>query len=86
MRLPFAMATSILLLGLAGFQGAHAWGVLGHATVAYIAQNYVTAATESWSVFAANLLILITMLSSTNIQSIGLKEFWETPLARIWLA
>ncbi|KAE9378531.1 hypothetical protein N431DRAFT_400243 [Stipitochalara longipes BDJ] len=43
------MATSTLLLGLASLQGAHAWGVLGHATIAYVAQNYLTAATESWA-------------------------------------
>ncbi|KAJ7893736.1 putative nuclease PA3, partial [Mycena olivaceomarginata] len=30
-------------------QGVHAWGVLGHATVAYIAQNYLTADTASWA-------------------------------------
>jgi hypothetical protein len=42
------MSMSTLFLGLATVQGANAWGVLGHATVAYIAQNYVTAETESW--------------------------------------
>ena len=30
------------------FQGAQAWGVLGHATVAYIAQNYLTNETAAW--------------------------------------
>lgn len=30
------------------FQGAQAWGVLGHATVAYIAQHYLSADTASW--------------------------------------
>ncbi|GAB7347874.1 hypothetical protein MBLNU459_g5401t1 [Dothideomycetes sp. NU459] len=27
----------------------HAWGTLGHETVAYIAQNFVTSATKSWA-------------------------------------
>jgi hypothetical protein len=30
--------------------GANAWGVLGHATVAYIAQHYVSSDTASWYV------------------------------------
>ncbi|KAJ7726275.1 S1/P1 nuclease-domain-containing protein [Mycena maculata] len=41
--------TSYLLIGLATLQGVRAWGVLGHATVAYIAQNYVTSETASWA-------------------------------------
>ena len=41
--------TSYALLGLAAAQGAHAWGVVGHATVAYVAQNYVTSETASWA-------------------------------------
>ncbi|KAJ6562481.1 putative nuclease PA3 [Mycena capillaripes] len=40
---------SYLLIGLATLQGVHAWGVLGHATVAYVAQNYVTPQTASWA-------------------------------------
>jgi hypothetical protein len=40
---------SYVLLGLATLQGVHAWGVLGHATVAYVAQNYVTAETAAWA-------------------------------------
>jgi len=40
---------SYVLLGLATIQGARAWGVLGHATVAYIAQNYVSDATATWA-------------------------------------
>ena len=79
------MAISILLLGLASLQGAHAWGVLGHATVAYVAQNYVTAATESWLVYAASVLIWLAMHSCTDMNCKGLKKFWETPLARTWL-
>ncbi|KAH8657988.1 putative nuclease PA3 [Xylariales sp. PMI_506] len=42
-------ATKSLLLALATVQGARAWGVLGHATVAYIAQNYLETATASWA-------------------------------------
>lgn len=40
---------SYVLFGLVTLQGVHAWGVLGHATVAYIAQNYLTADTASWA-------------------------------------
>ncbi|KAJ7465154.1 putative nuclease PA3 [Mycena latifolia] len=41
--------TSYVLLGLATLQGVRAWGALGHATVAYVAQNYVSAETASWA-------------------------------------
>ncbi|KAJ7506518.1 S1/P1 nuclease-domain-containing protein [Mycena galericulata] len=41
--------SSYLLIGLAALQGVRAWGVLGHATVAYIAQNYLTDETASWA-------------------------------------
>ncbi|KAJ7292214.1 putative nuclease PA3 [Mycena rebaudengoi] len=41
--------SSYVLLCLATLHGVHAWGVLGHATVAYIAQNYVTPETASWA-------------------------------------
>ncbi|KAJ6586310.1 putative nuclease PA3 [Mycena vulgaris] len=41
--------TSYLLLALATLHGVHAWGVLGHATVAYIAQNYMTDEAASWA-------------------------------------
>lgn len=41
--------TSYALLGLATAQSAHAWGVLGHATVAYIAQNYIDSDVASWA-------------------------------------
>ena len=80
------MAIPILLLGLASLQGAHAWGVLGHATVAYIAQNYVTAATESWLVYLAFVLTLMEWLAGTDLHYKGLKDFWETLPARTWLA
>jgi hypothetical protein len=40
--------SKIALATLATLQGAHAWGVLGHATVAYVAQHYLNAATASW--------------------------------------
>jgi hypothetical protein len=36
------------LLGLVATEGAYAWGTLGHATVAYIAQHYLTSETASW--------------------------------------
>ncbi|KAJ6164646.1 hypothetical protein N7470_003318 [Penicillium chermesinum] len=38
----------VALVGLGSVSGVKAWGVLGHATVAYIAQNYVTSDTASW--------------------------------------
>lgn len=38
-----------LLLGLATLKGVQAWGTLGHATVAYIAQNYLDDTTASWA-------------------------------------
>ncbi|KAM3484735.1 hypothetical protein MY8738_001854 [Beauveria namnaoensis] len=37
------------LIAATAFQGAQAWGVLGHATVAYIAQNYLTNETAKWA-------------------------------------
>ncbi|KAJ6559291.1 S1/P1 nuclease-domain-containing protein [Mycena sp. CBHHK59/15] len=43
------MTSSYLVLGLATLHGVSAWGVLGHATVAYIAQNYLTAPAASWA-------------------------------------
>lgn len=39
---------SYLLLTVATLQGVRAWGSLGHATVAYIAQNYVTDEVATW--------------------------------------
>ncbi|ERS97607.1 nuclease S1 [Sporothrix schenckii 1099-18] len=38
-----------VLAGLASLQGAHAWGSLGHATVAYVAQNFVTSEVKTWA-------------------------------------
>ncbi|KAM3445009.1 hypothetical protein NHJ13734_000878 [Beauveria thailandica] len=37
------------VIAATAFQGAQAWGVLGHATVAYIAQNYLTNDTTVWA-------------------------------------
>ncbi|KAK5996082.1 Nuclease PA3 [Cladobotryum mycophilum] len=42
-------ASKIALVTLGALQGVHAWGALGHATVAYIAQHYLTADTASWA-------------------------------------
>ena len=39
---------NIALVAFGAVKGANAWGALGHATVAYIAQNYVTSETASW--------------------------------------
>jgi hypothetical protein len=41
--------TRNLLLTLGALEGVRAWGVLGHATVAYVAQNFVTASTKTWA-------------------------------------
>lgn len=43
-------SASSLLVTLGAVQGARAWGTLGHATIAYIAQNYVTDEVASWCV------------------------------------
>jgi hypothetical protein len=42
------VASRSILVSLTALQGVRAWGTLGHATVAYIAQNYVSDATASW--------------------------------------
>ncbi|KAJ5894315.1 hypothetical protein N7495_006006 [Penicillium taxi] len=39
----------VVLIAFGTFHGVNAWGKLGHATVAYIAQNYVSSSTESWA-------------------------------------
>lgn len=49
---------SFLLLTVATLQGVHAWGSLGHATIAYIAQNYVTEEVATWSVESPALKVL----------------------------
>lgn len=41
---------SAFLLIAATLQGVNAWGTLGHATIAYIAQNYVTDEVATWFV------------------------------------
>jgi len=41
--------TRNLLLTLGALEGVRAWGVLGHATVAYVAQNFVTVSTKTWA-------------------------------------
>ncbi|KAF1967317.1 hypothetical protein BU23DRAFT_559512 [Bimuria novae-zelandiae CBS 107.79] len=45
----YSVTTSSLLVGLVALHGANAWGTLGHATVAYIAQNYLNDATATWA-------------------------------------
>lgn len=39
---------SSLLVTLGALQGVRAWGSLGHATIAYIAQNYVSDDVATW--------------------------------------
>ncbi|KAG9239912.1 putative nuclease PA3 [Calycina marina] len=45
----YTVAASFLFLGLAALQGVDAWGALGHATVGYVAQNYLSAAAQTWA-------------------------------------
>ncbi|KAK4548482.1 hypothetical protein LTR36_009392 [Oleoguttula mirabilis] len=40
---------SLALIALTAIPSTHAWGSLGHETVAYIAQHYVKAHTKSWA-------------------------------------
>jgi hypothetical protein len=37
-----------LLLAFGAIRAVHGWGVLGHATVAYIAQNFLDDDVASW--------------------------------------
>lgn len=53
-------SSSSLLVTVAALQGVRAWGSLGHATVAYIAQNYVTAETAAWCVSCTFLLSIFS--------------------------
>ncbi|KAJ1323594.1 nuclease S1 [Microdochium nivale] len=43
------IAIKTLVLGLACAHTASAWGFLGHATVAYVAQHYVSSSTATWA-------------------------------------
>lgn len=43
-----APLSKLALVALGTVKGVAAWGVLGHATVAYVAQNYVSSDTASW--------------------------------------
>jgi hypothetical protein len=36
------------LVAFGSATGVNAWGALGHATVAYVAQNYLTSETATW--------------------------------------
>ncbi|TKX19071.1 nuclease S1 [Elsinoe australis] len=42
-------AAAIVPVALAGLPAAHAWGALGHSTVAYIAQNLIQPKTVTWA-------------------------------------
>ncbi|CAL5873920.1 uncharacterized protein PFLUO_LOCUS8204 [Penicillium psychrofluorescens] len=44
-----APLSKLALVALGTVKGVAAWGVLGHATVAYVAQNYVSSDTASWA-------------------------------------
>lgn len=38
----------IALVAFMAMKGVSAWGALGHATVAYVAQHYISSSTASW--------------------------------------
>lgn len=44
-----APPSSSIVLALATLKGVQAWGTLGHQTIAYIAQNYVSDTTATWA-------------------------------------
>ncbi|KAJ5204102.1 uncharacterized protein N7498_004981 [Penicillium cinerascens] len=44
-----APLSKVALVAFGAINGANAWGVLGHATVAYVAQNYASSDTASWA-------------------------------------
>jgi hypothetical protein len=43
-----APLAKVVLVALGSVTAVSAWGSLGHATVAYVAQNYVTSETAAW--------------------------------------
>lgn len=43
-----ARLSHVALIALGMTKGAQAWGALGHATVAYVAQHYVSPEAASW--------------------------------------
>ena len=45
-----ASLTSIAFVTFGVIYGANAWGALGHATVAYVAQHYLSSEAASWYV------------------------------------
>jgi hypothetical protein len=45
---PFSLLVTLATLSLS-LSGAHAWGELGHATIAFIAQNFLTPSTATWA-------------------------------------
>lgn len=60
------MGSSLLLI-VATLHGVRAWGSLGHATVAYIAQNYVTDDVATWYESTPD-LILQTLFREADTQ------------------
>jgi hypothetical protein len=46
--LPFSRLAALATLSLS-LSGTHAWGELGHATVAYVAQNFLSTSTATWA-------------------------------------
>ncbi|KAJ5890491.1 Nuclease PA3 [Penicillium subrubescens] len=44
-----ARLSKVAIVTLGSLSGVNAWGTLGHATVAYIAQHYVSSSTASWA-------------------------------------
>jgi hypothetical protein len=40
--------SKIAFVTFGAINGANAWGALGHATVAYVAQHYISSEAASW--------------------------------------
>lgn len=54
------MRASTAFLALASAQSTYAWGNLGHETVAFIAENLITANGEAWAQLFSTPLLLAT--------------------------
>ena len=63
------LAATLILTSCSLLHGVNAWGVLGHATVGFIAQNYVTDSTKSWSVDTSHL-----MIGKTSVLTVSKKK------------
>lgn len=60
-------AVTLLIPVLSAAPGAHAWGALGHETVAYVASNFVTSATKTYTQ---------KMLADTSVDWLAAVATW----------